>query len=246
MKNKVIYGLFGDDDHVLAATKKIVARGFRVNEVFSPYPVHGLDTAMGLQYSRLAITSFMYGLLGFGLITLLMWFVMISDWPMIIGGKPNFSYGQALPAFIPVTFEATVFCAAHLMVITFLFRCGLFPGSSSRNPDPRTTDDKFLMEIIESDPKKITEIKKIMREAGVEEIKVKNSEKELMDEIDEARLKKQKINQKKNKKINISDVSFIKSLIQRKSKNKMSKKEKKQIKINTPFLIKIINKIKRK
>ena len=48
-----------------------------------------------------------------------MWFIMISDWPMIIGGKPNFSYGQNLPAFIPVTFEATVFCAAHLMVITF-------------------------------------------------------------------------------------------------------------------------------
>ena len=192
MADKIIYGLYGDDDHVLEATKEIVASGYSVNEVYSPYPVHGLDTAMGLKYSRLAITSFLYGLTGFALITLLMWFIMISDWPMIIGGKPNFSYGQNLPAFIPVTFEATVFCAAHLMVITFLFRCGLFPGSSSRNPDPRTTDDKFLMEIIESDPKKITEIKNILKKSGAEEIKVKNSESELIEELSESKVTKKK------------------------------------------------------
>ena len=201
MADKIIYGLYGDDDHVLEATKEIVARGYSVNEVYSPYPVHGLDTAMGLKYSRLAITSFLYGLTGFALITLLMWFIMISDWPMIIGGKPNFSYGQNLPAFIPVTFEATVFCAAHLMVITFLFRCGLFPGSSSRNPDPRTTDDKFLMEIIESDPKKITEIKNILKKSGAEEIKVKNSESELIDELRESKVtKKKKLKLKSSKK----------------------------------------------
>ena len=52
-------------------------------------------------------------MMGAFLITLLIWFVMIDDWPLVIGGKPNFTYGQNLPAFIPVTFEATVFCAAH-------------------------------------------------------------------------------------------------------------------------------------
>ncbi len=218
MANKIIYGLFGDDDHVLEATKKIVAKGYRVNEVYSPYPVHGLDTAMGLKYSRLAITSFLFGTMGFALITLLMWFIMISDWPMIIGGKPNFSYGQSLPAFIPVTFEATVFCAAHLMVITFLLRCGLFPGSSSRNPDPRTTDDKFLMEIIESDSKKIAEIKSILKKSQAEEIKVKNSELELVKEFDEKRrIKDQKIKPKINKKKNLFEFFFDKI---KKTKNK--------------------------
>ena len=98
-------------------------------------------------------------------------------------------------------FEATVFCAAHLMVITFLFRCGLFPGSSSRNPDPRTTDDKFLMEIIESDPKKITEIKNILKKSGAEEIKVKNSESELIEELSENTVtKKKKLKLKSSKK----------------------------------------------
>ena len=215
MSSKIIYGLYADDDQLLEATKKIVAKGHRVNEVYSPYPVHGLDTAMGLKYSRMAVTSFLFGMMGAFLITLLIWFVMIDDWPLVIGGKPNFTYGQNLPAFIPVTFEATVFCAAHLMVLTFLFRCGLFPGSSSRNPDPRTTDDKFLMEIHESDSKKITEIKKIMKETGAEEIKVKNNENELLEEFEELRKKNQKKIMKSSKK----KQSFMKTIF-----NKILKK----------------------
>jgi hypothetical protein len=175
---KVIYGLYDDDDKLLAATKTMVSEGYHVNEVYSPFPVHGLDTAMGLKYSRIAITSFLYGIMGTFLITLLMWYVMVEDWPLIIGGKPNFTYGQNLPSFIPVTFEATVFCAAHLMVITFLFRCGLYPGrgvfagSKRFNPDPRTTDDKFLMEICEEDSKKIKKIESLMKETGAVEIQI--------------------------------------------------------------------------
>jgi hypothetical protein len=76
-----------------------------------------------------------------------MWYMMIQDWPQIIGGKPNFSLLQNLPAFVPIAFEMTVFFASHLMVITYLMRCKLYPGSSETSPDPRTTDDKFLMEI---------------------------------------------------------------------------------------------------
>ena len=108
-----------------------------------------------------------------------MWYVMVEDWPLIIGGKPNFTYGQNLPSFIPVTFEATVFCAAHLMVITFLFRCGLYPGrgvfagSKRFNPDPRTTDDKFLMEIVvEGD---VTAVKEILTKTGATEINEKDA-----------------------------------------------------------------------
>ena len=172
--SKVIYGLYDDDDKLLAATRTMVSEGYHVNEVYSPFPVHGLDTAMGLKYSRIAVTSFLYGIMGAFLITLLMWYVMVEDWPLIIGGKPNFTYGQNLPSFIPVTFEATVFCAAHLMVITFLFRCGLYPGSQEKSPDPRTTDDKFLMEIhTDGDAKKVKQIKDLMKKTGAEEIKEK-------------------------------------------------------------------------
>ena len=71
----------------------------------------------------------------------------------------------------PITFEMTVFFASHLMVLTFLIRCKLYPGSCSKSPDPRTTDDKFLMEIhVDGDVKKI---KDLMKKTGAVEIKEK-------------------------------------------------------------------------
>ena len=147
MSKKVIYGLYDDDDVILQAVKDIREKGIHINEVYSPFPIHGLDHALGLKPTRLAITSFIYGCTGLSLALLMMWYMMIEDWPMIIGGKPNFSLLQNLPAFIPVTFEMTVFFAAHLMVLTYLIRCKLYPGSNQTSPDPRTTDDMFLMEI---------------------------------------------------------------------------------------------------
>jgi hypothetical protein len=72
---------------------------------------------------------------------------MIHDWPMNIGGKPSFTWGKNMPAFVPVMFELTVFFAAHLMVWTFFIINGLYPGRKPINPDPRTTDDKFMIEI---------------------------------------------------------------------------------------------------
>ena len=71
-------------------------------------------------------------------------------------------------------FECTVLFAAHLMSITYFFRNKLYPGSNSKSPDPRTTDDKFLMEIhIDEDDKKVKKIKALMKKTGATEIKEK-------------------------------------------------------------------------
>src|SRR5690606_20855615 len=95
--------------------------------------------------TRIAITSFIYGLVGLSVATVMMNYMMIDDWPQNIGGKPSFSYVQNMPAFVPIMFELTVFFAAHLMVITFYLRSKLWPFRKAENPDPRTTDDHFLM-----------------------------------------------------------------------------------------------------
>jgi len=175
-KEKIIYGIYNDDDVILSAVKSIREKGHHIDEVYSPFPIHGLDTAMGLNHSRIAITSFIYGCIGTSCALLMFWYMMIYDWPMIIGGKPSFSLNENLPAFIPITFEMTVFFASHLMVLTFLIRCGLYPGSSSKSPDPRTTDDKFLMEIhTDGDAKKVKKIKDLMKNTGAEEVKEKDS-----------------------------------------------------------------------
>jgi len=147
MSNKVIHVLYNDDDILMDAVRQTRAAHHHIEEVYTPFPVHGLDKAMGLAPTRLAICSFLYGLVGLSIATAMMRYMMISDWPQDIGGKPSFSYIQNMPAFVPVMFEMTVFFAAHLMVITFYMRSKLWPFKSAENPDVRTTDDHFLMEV---------------------------------------------------------------------------------------------------
>ena len=106
-------------------------------------------------------------------------YIMIVDWPQNIGGKPSFSYLENMPAFVPIMFEMTVFHAAHLMVITFYLRSKMWPLKEAENPDPRTTDDHFLVEIHTNKPEGA--LKKLLRESGAVEInevkdKVNNNE----------------------------------------------------------------------
>ncbi len=147
MADKIIYAMYDDDDKLLDGARMLVSKGIHVNEVFSPMPIHGLDDVIGVRHTRLGIASFLYGLTGLMLATLGMKYFMIDDWMMNIGGKPSFSYLENLPAFIPITFEFTVLCAAHGMAITYLLRNKTLPGMPASNPDPRTTDDMFVMEI---------------------------------------------------------------------------------------------------
>ncbi|MFN5441494.1 MAG: DUF3341 domain-containing protein [Flavobacteriia bacterium] len=147
-----------DDDEVLKnSAKKLVAKGVKISEVFSPFPIHGIDPIIGVKNTRLGIMAFLYGLTGLTLATIGMRYFMIVDWPMNIGGKPNFSYLENMLAFVPISFEFTVMCAAHGMAITYLLRNKTLPGMPAQNPDPRTTDDKFVMEIRLSENHNVTE-----------------------------------------------------------------------------------------
>lgn len=147
----VVRALYHDDDVLITAVKEIRAAGFKISEVYTPFPVHGLDKAMGLKETRIAMAAFMYGLLGLTVAVTLTWYMMISDWPQNIGGKPNLNWGMNMPAFVPIMFELTVFFAAHLMVWTYLIINGLYPGADAQNPDPRTTDDYFMVELPAAD-----------------------------------------------------------------------------------------------
>jgi hypothetical protein len=99
-------------------------------------------------------------------------YIMIVDWPQNIGGKPSFSLMENLPSFIPTAFEMTVFFAAHLMVITFYMRSKLWPFKEAENPDVRTTDDHFLMEVSVG-PNDIQEVAEFLHSTGAVEIDLK-------------------------------------------------------------------------
>ncbi len=170
MSFKVIQAMYNDDDILMSAVKEVRAAHLHIEEVYTPFPVHGLDKAMGLAPTKIAITAFMYGLLGLAFSIWMMNYMMIDDWPQDIGGKPSFSYVYNMPAFVPIMFEMTVFFAAHLMVITFYMRSKLWPFKKAENPDPRTTDDMFVMEIpVDGNEKELTSF---LKETGAVEIKV--------------------------------------------------------------------------
>lgn len=167
MAGKVLYATYDDDHKLIEGAKKLVADGVHISDVFSPFPIHGIDPIIGIPRTRLAICAFIYGLTGLSLALLGFWYFMVSDWPMDIGGKPNFYLYQNLPAFIPVTFEFTVLCAGHGMAITYLLRNWTLPGVKARNPYPYTTDDKFVMEIHPSHQHmKVEDLKKKIEETG--------------------------------------------------------------------------------
>jgi hypothetical protein len=172
MAEKVIYAMYDDDDVLKDGAKLLVAKGVKVADVFSPFPIHGIDPIIGVKQTRLGIMAFLYGLTGLLLATLGMRYFMVVDWPMNIGGKPNFTYLDNILAFIPITFEFTVLCAAHGMAITYLLSNKTIPGMPASNPDPRTTDDKFVMELRMSDNSKFTEeeLNAMLQETGIIEL----------------------------------------------------------------------------
>ena len=172
--SKVIHAIYTDDDVLMSAVKKVKAAKYHIEEIYTPFPVHGLDKAMGLAPTRIAITAFMYGCLGLIVSIVMMNYIMIEDWPQNIGGKPSFSYMENMPAFVPIMFELTVFFSAHLMVITFYLRSRMWPFKKAENPDPRTTDDHFLMEVSVHGDERALE--SFLAETGAVEINIVDKE----------------------------------------------------------------------
>ena len=143
-KNKhFVVGIFNDQDILMSAVKKVREAGASIHEVYTPYPVHHLEDALGYKRSFMPKAAFMFGVLGTTLAIVMQTWMMGLDWPMIIGGKPNISIAD----FVPVTFEMTVLLSAFGMAFTFFISQGLGPTTVPRIFDRRQSDDKHVMAI---------------------------------------------------------------------------------------------------
>jgi hypothetical protein len=168
----VLYGLYNDEEQLLKAVRQARAAHLEIMDVFSPFPVHGLDNALGLEESRLHMAGFVYGLIGTLTAFLGMTWVFTSDWPIIFGGKPYF----AAPAFIPVTFELTVLFASIGMVVTFYTICGMGPGIVNPTLDDRITDDKFCIafDVSAAETSQVEKFKSFLEASGAEGVQTKH------------------------------------------------------------------------
>src|SRR5687768_13836385 len=163
-----LVGVFEDEDVLVNAVRLVKSKGVRIHEVFTPFPVHGLDEVLGYTRSRLPIAAFLFGITGTSLALLMQFWMLGYDWPMIIGGKPH----AALPPFIPVTFEFTVLLSALGMVATFLIVSDMKPYGKPRQFDVRSTDDKLVVaiDLYINRTQKPASIAQILKDAGASEV----------------------------------------------------------------------------
>jgi len=120
---KYLVGIFNDDDILLHAVKGIRKDGYEISNAYTPFPVHGLEHALGLEETRLHT------------------FINKFNYPTNVGGKPYWG----LLAYVPITFEQTVLAAAVGMTVSFYYLCKLYPGKKPKIVDERTTDNMFAL-----------------------------------------------------------------------------------------------------
>ncbi len=139
-----VLGFYDDaDDLMHVAEKARVQEGFKNLDAYSPYPIHGMEEALGLQRSWTS-TAARFGLfagafLGFSFQS---WSSAI-DWPVNIGGKPFISW----PAWVPITFETGVLLAGFCNLFALLIACGMYPKPKTMILSKRITNDRFVMVI---------------------------------------------------------------------------------------------------
>jgi hypothetical protein len=164
---KYILGLFDDPDDMMHGIDKLQENNIGIYDVYTPMPIHGIENKLGVKRSRLPIVAFICGVTGTFTALAMMYYMMVHDWPMNVGGKPNF----ALPDFIPITFELTVLFCAFGMVGAFFYRTHLFPGRAPRVMELRATSDRFVIAIDASLANDNEKVDSLLKEAGAIEIK---------------------------------------------------------------------------
>lgn len=169
---KFVVGCFDEEEAVFDAVKKVRKSGYKIHDVYTPLPVHGLDRAMGLRDTSIHTAGFIYGITGTTIALSCISWIFTKDWPLNIGGKPHF----ALPAWIPIMFEFTVLCAAVGMVLTFCYLCQLAPFVKKHHFHPRATDDKMVMVIEVTAKNNESEISGLLNSLGATEVNTQIAE----------------------------------------------------------------------
>jgi hypothetical protein len=151
VSHRGILGQFSTPDEALAAARKVRGSTYTHFDFLTPFPVHGMDEAMGLSRSWVPYATAALALFGIAAAQAMMNYVMVVDWPMNFGGKPHFAW----PSFVPITFEAMVFFGALGSAVL-----AIWAGKHDTIPQPPPLDiasgatvDKFVLWISATDPK---------------------------------------------------------------------------------------------
>ena len=170
-----VYGLMAEFDSpgaVLRAAERVRDAGYHHWDVFTPFPVHGMDQAMGLKNSKVGWFSFIGGVTGYTTGMLMIWFMNAFDYRIMIGGKPMFSPYSAFPP----SYELTILFGAFgsLLGMMFLNRLPrLHHPLLKHKRFAKATHDKFFVVIETEDPKySEIETRKLLEATGSKHIEM--------------------------------------------------------------------------
>lgn len=171
-KSYALLAEFTNSASVLHAAEKVRDAGYRRWDVFTPFPIHGMDQAMGLRNSRVGWFAFCGGVLGYTTGMLMIWFMNALDYPIMIGGKPMFSPFSAFPP----SYELTILFGAFgsLGGMLFLNRLPRLHNPLLKNKRfSLVTHDRFFIAIECADPRySETETRKLLEHAGSRHIEM--------------------------------------------------------------------------
>jgi vacuolar-type H+-ATPase subunit I/STV1 len=141
MSSKFLVATYSDAETLLHGVRSATEENFRVYDVYAPYPIHGLDHAMGLRRSRLPWVTFLVGILALTFALTFQFYTTVLDWPLNVGGKPD----NSTLAFVPICFELTVLLSGLATVAALLLRARLYPGKKELLFAEGVTDDTFAL-----------------------------------------------------------------------------------------------------
>jgi Protein of unknown function (DUF3341) len=179
-----VMGEFEDPDDLVKAGRKIRQMGYTKIDAMSPFPVHGIDDAIGIPYSKLGWIVIVFSMTGLAIALLLQWYegaggmntllmrFGLSGYPLMVGGKPFFDFSYS----IPVDWELTVLFTSFAAFIGMWAMNGLprlyHPSMNYRNAH-RASDDRFLL-VVEADDPRFSPAKtsEDMRSVGARDVEV--------------------------------------------------------------------------
>ena len=167
MSRRWLVGVYEKEEALLSAIGSLRQDGWLIHDAYTPYPVPGMDKALGLKHSQLGWVAFigaMSGAIGMGLTEI---YVAVIAWPVNIGGKP----AASLPAFFPPVFEAGVLAAALGTVGALLWVSKLFPGQEVEIEIPDVNDHRFAVALdADQAPQAADKIRALLQKTGATEI----------------------------------------------------------------------------
>jgi hypothetical protein len=169
LESLFVVATFSDSTRLLDAVRAMRAEQYRIYDVYAPYPVHGLDEAMGIRRTRLPWVTLVAGICGAVSAFGFQFFAAVADWPMNVGGKPD----QSALAFVPITFELTVLVSALVTVACLLLRGKLFPGKRARLVAEGVTNDTFALALRKRDNSfDVRRVRELLQQSGAREVRL--------------------------------------------------------------------------